>query len=305
MQLTRRLDNSRGQPPFRSNPALGPFLRLFARLPLPLVHFLGGAVGLLGLLRVRHRRMIADNLRQAGLYSPGLLLRVARELGKGVLELVPIWLRPLDQATGLVRAIEGWEHLEAARAQGKGVIVLGPHLGCLELAGLFIAARMPITALYRRPRQDWVHAMMQAGRNRGQARMVEPGLSGVRALLRALKANEAAWVLPDQATNKGEGQWAQFFGRWAYMPTLLYRLRAATGAATLMFACERLPWGRGYRLWIEPLPDLPQDAAAAATRVNGRVEALVRRFPSQYLWSYRFYRRMQPDVAPPPEGDAP
>lgn len=305
MQLTRRLDNSRGQPPSRSNPALGPFLRLFARLPLPLVHFLGGAVGLMGLLRGRHRRMIADNLRQAGLYSPGLLLRVARELGKGVLELVPIWLRPLDQATGLVREIEGWEHLEAARAQGKGVIVLGPHLGCLELAGLFIAARLPITALYRRPRQDWVHAMMQAGRNRGQARMVEPGLSGVRALLRALKANEAAWVLPDQATNKGEGQWARFFGRWAYMPTLLYRLRAATGAATLMFACERLPWGRGYRLWIEPLPDLPQEAAAAATLVNGRVESLVRRFPAQYLWSYRFYRRMQPDVPPPPEDAVP
>lgn len=279
---------------------MGPLLHLFARLPLPLVHFLGGTLGLLGLLHPRHRRMLVDNLRQAGLYSPAMLVRVARELGKGMLELVPIWLRPLEEVTGWVREIEGWEHLEAARAQGRGVIVLGPHLGCLELAGLFIAARLPITALYRRPRQDWFHTLMQAGRNRGQARMVEPGLSGVRALLRALKANEAAWVLPDQATNKGEGQWAQLFGRWAYMPTLLYRLRGATGAATLMFACERLPWGRGYRLWIEPLPDLPDDSVMAAALVNAQIEAMVRRFPSQYLWSYRFYRRMHPDVPPPP-----
>ena len=277
-----------------------PLLRLFARLPLPLVHFLGGILGLLGLLHPRYRGTIVENLRQAGLGSRPMLLRASVELGKGMLELVPIWLRPYGQVVGWVREVHGWEHVEAALARGKGVIVLGPHLGCLELAGLYIASRMPITALYRRPRQDWVHAMMQQGRNRGGAHMVEPGMKGIRALLTALKRNEAAWVLPDQATSKGEGQWARWFGRWAYMPTLLYRLRGSTGAATLLFACERLPRGRGYRLWIEPLPDLPEDAETAARLVNGRIEEMVLRFPSQYLWSYRFYRRMSSDVAPPP-----
>lgn len=276
-----------------------PFLiRLVAHLPLPVLHGLGTLAGLLGLLRPRHRHLIANNLRAAGLYSPAMLGRVAMELGKGAAELPAIWLRPLAEVTGWVRAVSGWEHVEAARQSGHGLIVLGPHLGCLEMAGLYLATRLPITALYRRPRQDWVHALMQRGRNRGQGRTVQPNLAGVRALLVALKRNEAAWVLPDQRANRGEGVWAPFFGRWAYMPTLFYRLRASTGAVPLLFHCERLPAGRGYRLEIEPLPALPATTEAAIRVVNGALERMIRRHPEQYLWSYRLHRR-QPDDRPP------
>jgi KDO2-lipid IV(A) lauroyltransferase len=274
------------------------FFRLFALLPLPLVHFCGALLGLLSLLRPRHRQVIAENLRQAGLYSGRRLIKTAIELGKGMAELLPIWLRPLDEVTGWVREVRGWEHVEAARQQGMGLIVLGPHLGCLELAGLYLAAHLPITALYRRPRQDWAHTLMQAGRNRGQAKMVEPNLAGVRALLTGLKRNEAAWVLPDQKANKGEGAWAPLFGRWAYMPTLLYRLAASSGAKPLLFYCKRLSWGRGYRLVIEPLPELPADAYAAMRIVNHALEKSVHRLPEQYLWSYRLHRVYSGELVP-------
>jgi len=274
------------------------FFRIFALLPLPLVHFLGVWLGLLSLLRPSHRQAIANNLRQAGLYSPGLLIRTAMEFGKGMTELAPIWVRPLATVTGWVREVRGWEHVEAARAAGKGLIVLGPHLGCLELAGLYLAARLPITALYRRPRQAWAHTLMQAGRNRGQAKMVEPNLAGVRALLTALKRNEAAWVLPDQKANKGEGAWAPLFGRWAYMPTLLYRLAASSGAQPLLFYCKRLNWGRGYRLVIEPLPVLPAETATAMRIVNHALEESVRRMPEQYLWTYQLHRLRHGEMPP-------
>lgn len=270
--------------------------RLLARLPLPVVHLLGAGLGLLALLRSRHRDTLRENLVTAGLDRPALLLAAGMEFGKGMLELPCVWLRPYEDILGWMREVHGWEHVEAALARGKGLIVLGPHLGCLELAGLYLASRLPITALYSQPRQDWVHEMMQAGRNRGGAHMVEPSLKGVRALLTALRRNEAAWVLPDQSANQGDGQWMRFFGRWAYMPTLFYRLQAATGASALLFACERLSFGRGYRLWIEPLPEMPAEAEQAARTVNGSIEAMIRRFPAQYLWSYRIFR---------PQGDAP
>ncbi len=272
-------------------------IRLLARLPLPLNHALGALAGLLGLLRGRHRRIVADNLRAAGYYTPWRLLATAAELGKGYLELIPIWLRPYGDILTWVREVHGWEHVEAALARGKGVVVLGPHLGCLELAGLYIANRLPITALYTPPRQAWVHEMMQRGRARGQAHMVEPDLKGVRALLTALKRNQAAWVLPDQSASSGEGMVMRFLDRPAYMPTLLYRLHGATGATPLVFACERLGLGRGYRLWIEPLPELPAGTAAAAPLVNGCIESLIRRFPSQYLWSYRLHREQKGELA--------
>lgn len=310
LQLTRRLDNFRQVPNFRSISPVSTLsrlilfsLRLLARLPLPLVHLLGTVLGLLNLLRRRPRRLIATNLRQAGLYSPAMVLRVGAELGKGLVEPLPIWLRPLDTVTGWVREIRGWEHVEAALARGRGMVLLGPHLGCLELAGLTIAARLPVTALYTRPRQAWAHALMQAGRNRGHAHMVEPGLKGVRALLAALKRNEAAWVLPDLKARHGEGVWLRFFGRWAYMPALPYRLLASSGATPLLFHCERLGWGRGYRLAIEPLPALPEDTEAAGTLVGAAMEAVIRRLPAQYLWTYRIHRLHRGDVTP--DGESP
>jgi KDO2-lipid IV(A) lauroyltransferase len=278
------------------------FLGLVSRLPLPLLHLLGAKLGLLALLRGRHRRLIADNLRHAGLYSPRMVIKVGMELGKMLLELPAIWLRPLSEVTGLIREVHGWEHVEAGLQRGNGLIVLGPHQGCLELAGLYLASRMPMIALYRKPRQEWFHELMQRGRSGTLGRAVEPNLAGVRALFKALKQNEAAWVLPDQHANDGDGIWTPFLNRWAYMPTLLYRLHDKTHASLLLFQCERLSWGKGYRLIIEPLPDLPADTAAATRIVNRILEERIRQQPEQYLWSYRLHRISGSER--PPEGPA-
>lgn len=268
-------------------------LRLFtiiARLPLPLVHLLGAGLGLAHLLRSRTRRTLVDNLRFAGLYSPWMLLRAAAGVGRGILEMVPVWLRPAEETLGWVRECHGWEHVEAARARGQGILMLMPHLGCFELVGTYFSARLPMTALYRPPRQEWVHGLMKQGRERGQLVSVPPTRAGVRALYSALKQKQAVCILPDQVAGKGEGAWTTFFGQKAYMPTLPYRLLASTQAVPLMFFCERLPWGRGYRLWITPIDDLPAEPAQALAVVNRRIEALTRVHPDQYLWTYRIQR---------------
>jgi Kdo2-lipid IVA lauroyltransferase/acyltransferase len=279
------------------------YVRLLARLPLPVVHLLGAAFGAAALLlRGRLRRQVRRTLTRAGLYSRSGLLRVAMGLGRGVLEVVPVWSRPLDEVVGWIREVHGWERVEQAHARGKGLLILIPHLGCWELGGLYYAARLPVTALYRPPRQPWAHLLMKSGRERGHSRTVAPDRAGVKALLSALKHNEAAFILPDQVANKGEGAWLPFLGLPAYMPTLPYRLLKSTDAAAVLFFCERLGWRGGYRLWIEPLDDLPEAAGAAAAEVNRRVEALVRHHPEQYLWSYPIHRR--PRGVPPPEVQA-
>lgn len=290
-----------GQPPVPT-PFMLVLFRLLAWLPLPLLHAIGALFGLLAYaLRPRLRRDIRGNLAQAGLDRPGMRLAAAAELGKGVLELFPIWLRPLDRALRLVRERRGWEHVEAAVAQGRGVVLLCPHLGSQELAGLSFAPGFPVTALYRRPRQDWFHRLMLTGRQRGRLTTVEPGVRGVRAMLKALKRNEFVFILPDQAASKGDGAWLPFFGRPAFMPLLPYRLLEATGATPLLVYAERLSLGRGFRLWVEPLPELPVDSSAAGQRVNARIETNIRRHPAQYLWNYRIYRYRRGLMPAPPE----
>lgn len=266
--------------------------RLLAHLPLPMLHLLGSPLGIAALLfRPKQRRVMAENMRQAGVYSPAMMIRNGSEFGKNILETLAVWLGPTERNLARIREVRGWQAVEAAHAAGRGILVLIPHLGNWELIGQFTAARLPFIALYRPPRQAWADALMRQGRERNNARLATPDLKGVRSILAVLKNGGAAAILPDQVASKGDGVWTTFFGRKAYMPTLAHRLALSTRAAPFLFCCERLSWGRGYRLWISPLADLPEDAKAGIAQLNRQMEALILRFPEQYLWRYTIYRR--------------
>ena len=274
---------------------------MVSHLPLPLLHGVGSVLGLAGLLNGRYRKRLERNLTLAGMLCRGAVVRAARELGKGVAELPLVWLSPLDRVFARVRQVRGWEHLDSAQQTGKGILLLAPHLGCWEICGMYIASKLPTTALYTPPRQDWVHAMMRDGRERSGVKTVPPDTGGVRALLTKLKAGEAVFILPDQTANKGEGQWLRFLDSPAYMPSLPYRLLERTGATPLIVFAKRLSWGRGYRLYIEPIPDLHAgDAQEQGRQVNQAMSALIRQHPEQYLWNYSIFRR-RGDMPPVPE----
>ena len=282
-------------------------LRLLSRLPLRFWHVVGALGGRFAYRsNQRYAKRLADNLQQSGIASDpseyqALLRQSAAEIGKGGAEIIPIWLRPYQQVLQLVKECRGWEHVEAAVSQGRGVLAMTPHLGCFEIVSLYYAARLPMTVLYRPPRQQWLEGIMRAGRGRGKVNLAKTDVKGVRALLTALKKGEAVGILPDQVASKGEGAWAPFFGRQAYTPTLVARLHQSTGAVPLLMFGERLPRGQGYRIHIEPLnADLSGSKEHTAAQLNTALEALIRQYPAQYLWSYNRYKRPG-GVAPPPE----
>lgn len=272
--------------------------RLLATLPLPALHALGWLAGVLVFPWRRRAHEVTDHLRQAGLDGPGMARRANVGIAKGVFESLAIWLRPFPKAMALVRETRGWEHVEAARAAGKGIIALEPHLGNWELGGLYLGQFVPVTFLYRPARQPWADRLTRQGRERGGVRLATPDIKGVRAMLQALKRGEGVGVLPDQVASKGDGVWAPFFGKPAFTPTLTFRLLQSTGAVALILFCERLAWGRGFRLHVMPAPVFSSDPVEAAGQLNRAVEDLVRRHPDQYLWTYRRYKR--PHDAPPP-----
>lgn len=272
-------------------------LRLLSRLPLPVLHNLGAALGwLVWLLSPTYRRHFRLNIAQAEL-AHARNAAIA-EAGKGIAETPKIWLRPQEELLALITRVIGWEHVEAARQRGRGVIVLTPHIGCFEIAGHYIASRMPITTLYRRPRQDWLAPLMEEGR--GRAFTLAPAdLSGVRRLIKALRQGDAIGVLPDQVPGKGEGVWAPFFGKPAFTMTLAARL-AETGATPLFLVAERLHFGAGYQLRFQPLSaPLSGDLPARVAQLNGGIEAVIRLCPEQYLWGYNRYKT--PAGAPDPQ----
>lgn len=276
---------------------------VLAHLPLPVLHRIGALLGwMIYLTSGRYAARLRENLLNAKLarsesVSRRLLHTNVREMGKGILELPWVWCRPLEKVVASIKQCHGWEHIEAARAHGKGVIALTPHMGCFEVISLYIASRLPMTCIYRPPRWRFLDTLMHEGRERGQMKLVPTDLGGVRQLLRALKRDEIIGVLPDQVPGNGEGEWVPFFGRPAYTMTLIGRLVESSGAAVVMCRCERLSRGEGYALYFTPLSF--DSGASIPAQVSAALETAIRQCPEQYLWSYNRYK--VPRGALPPD----
>lgn len=273
--------------------------RLLSLLPLSVLHLLGSGVGqLVYWLSPTYRRHVRNNLAQAGL-PPALCGPVARETGKQMVELAKIWMHPLEEAIPLVSEVVGWEHVEAARQAGKGIVFLTPHLGCFEITAQYLSSFGDITVLYRAPKSAAAQELILMGRKRARLHLAPADLSGVRSLIKALKKGEMVGMLPDQAPKQGEGVWLKFFGRYAYTMTLAARL-TETGAVSLLTWGERLPGGRGYRVHFQPPTEpLAGSTVERAQQINHQIENLIRQCPSQYLWGYNRYKRAG-GVEPPP-----
>jgi len=277
--------------------------RLIGVLPLRVVQSVGASLAVVALPLVkRERARLLENLRAAGFGTSTQARAATAEGGKMLLEMVWFWQKPQDELVKLVRHVEGEHWVAEAHARGKGIIFLTPHLGCFEIAAHFAASYSPITVIYRPPRQRLFRSFAQLGRARGNIRLVEANTRGATALLAALRRGEWVGILPDQVPTRGEGEWAEFFGRPAYTMTLWSRLQQRTGAAVIVCFCERLARGRGYHIHLEPLPTREPDESAAR-QLNRALENTIRRKPEQYLWSYTRHR-IPSGVAPPTASDS-
>ena len=276
--------------------------RFLSFLPLPFLHGLGAFCGWLAwLCSPTYRRHMRENMALALGTEGAQRVRTAAIIGAGQssLELAKIWLRPQEESAARVVKISGWEHVEAAQRAGKGIVYLTPHLGCFEITAQYLSTQAPITVLYRPPKQAWLQNLIETGRARAQLRIAAADLSGVRALLKALKRGEAVGLLPDQAPKVGEGRWMRFFGKPAYTMTLAARL-TESGAAVLMVWAERLPKSAGYHFRIAlPTRAITGTTEARTQQISDEIEHLIRQCPGQYLWAYNRYKRPRGVDAPP------
>lgn len=273
-------------------------LRAFSLLPLPLAHALGAGLGWVAYLIPNGlRRVTGINLALCGPELEGarrrtLARRSLAETGKTLTEMGAMWFWSPRRILAKVRQVTGWEAVEAARAQGRGTILLTPHLGAWELTSLYLGRDHPITCLYRPPRMGPLHSLILRARERGGSRLVPTTPSGVKALYQALGQGADVGILPDQDPGRGAGVFAPFFGVPANTMTLVPRLVRSTGAAVVFVYAQRLPWGRGYVLHFSAAPagmDDP-DPATAAAAMNRGVERCIRACPEQYQWSYKRFK---------------
>lgn len=277
-------------------------VRLIARLPLGLIHRLGNGVGwITARWPNRQRRNALINI---GLCLPHLTTqeqvrlrdRNLQEFGKTYLEIGYLWLRPVDQVLGLVREVRGADLLQ--RQPGRGLIVLSPHIGAWELAGLYLAAQGP-TAIFYKP-QKYLDDLILTARRRSGAELAPITPKGIRVLVQALERGDYVGILPDQEPKADKGAvFAPLFGVPAFTMLLVNRLARRTGAPVIFLFAERLGVGVGFRIHCLPAPAGidSNDDRVAATALNRGIEQCVATCPEQYVWPYKRFRR-RPEGAP-------
>ncbi len=272
-------------------------LRGFALLPWSWLHALGYLLGTaFWYCNTREKRITEINI---GVCLPELnaaqraqLVRASLiDFGKTAFEIPKLWLSPAAAVLAQIRMIEGEELLHAYRAQRRGVIMLAPHHGNWEVAGLYLAQHYGLTTMYLPAHNAAVDQLIRVCRSRTGSMLAPADSSGVRTVLKALKRGELIGILPDQVPKQAGAEFAPFFGQSALTMTLASNLLQKTGARGLITYSLRLPDGGFKLVFREPDPAIySDDLAQSLAGLNRSVEACVRDHPEQYQWEYKRFK---------------
>ncbi|KAF1711995.1 lipid A biosynthesis lauroyl acyltransferase [Pseudoxanthomonas kalamensis DSM 18571] len=273
---------------------------LLARLPWTFQRALGRGLGWLLYRLMGSRRRIAE--RNIALCFPELDLAAQAALvrqsfvalGTGAFEFARAWwgsVAPMRKHL----VVEGLEHLQAARAGGRGVIVVSGHFTTLEISARLMCDYAPLAGMYRPHTQGAMEWAVRHGRLRYASAMFTR--EELRPALKHLKQGGLLWFAPDQDTRRGDSVFVPFFGHPAYSLTSTHQLARLSGAAVIAFSHVRRPDG-GYTLKLSPpFVDFPsKDATVDTARVIAAIEGMVREAPDQYLWIHRRFKRQPGDT---------
>jgi KDO2-lipid IV(A) lauroyltransferase len=252
----------------------------------------------------RLRRVGERNLEMALPELPraqrtAILRQVYRNLGWQLVEFCRMPRYTAANTRNWIRT-EGLEHYLAARARGKGVLVLTGHLGAWELSSFYHSLMgypmgMVIRRLDNRPLDEFVNRIRCLHGNR-----VLHKDDFARGLLTAMRAGDTVGILMDTNMTPPQGEFVRFFGIQACTASGLARVALRTGAAVLPGFCVWEESERQYVLHFGPelvfsqSGDSEADVIAATQLCTGTIESWVRRYPGQWLWIHRRWKNRPP-----------
>ena len=274
--------------------------RLVGTLPLSWARRLGSLLGRIGaLFDVRMAKVTRENI---GLCLPHLTnhqaqqlaLKSLRETGKTAAEICSLW-RSKGSPLQFVCDIEGEDLVKSAYAQGKGLIVLAPHLGNWEMLGHYLETIGHVTNLYQPPKIKALEPLIQKSRAKAGCELVPADVKGVAKLLKHLKSGGISGILPDQNPNDlNSGEFAPFFGEPALTMTLVHKLLQRTKCAAVFAFAKRVE--HGFVLVFRKAPEelFSADAQVSLAALNEGIQSLVKEAPEQYQWEYKRFKFVDP-----------
>lgn len=276
-------------------------LRFFSRLPLGLLQRLGAWLGTLAYMLGRNgntANVVRCNLELCfPEQTPEWRERILRQnivcTAQTALEFAKTWGMPTDYSVAQIRQVHGEEVFHRALAAGRGTIGIVPHFGTWEFMNAWINQYTAPIIMYKPGPDKGVDAFVRDARGRLNATMVTADERGVKAVFKGLRQNGFCAILPDHVPHDNGGIFAPFFGISTWTGVMVPKLVARTGCTVIMMACVRRPGGDGFEItFSEPDPEIySQNLFTATAAMNRSIEAVIRRDPAQYQWTYKRFRK--------------
>jgi KDO2-lipid IV(A) lauroyltransferase len=205
-------------------------------------------------------------------------------------------LLPSDRFVLKIR-IEGRERLDAALAQGNGVIALGAHFGSFNLLGTRLAVEgYPFNLVVNvgRFQKLWGRLAYYQGIFGQKTIPLKPTTASIKKSMNCLHRNEILYIVADEQRRRG-GLPVPFFGQIAYTPPGPAIFSLKTGAPILpMFVLREDESKRtlviGNPVEIERTLDERKDIEMLTAKFTKAIEEMVRQYPCQWSWLNRRWK---------------
>ena len=244
-------------------------------------------------------------LKNLAFAMPGLDTRAHGRIVDGVFENVSRLLVALARFPSINRsnvaewiAYEGLEHYQNAKREGHGVLIATAHLGNWELSA-FAHALMsaPMYVMVRPLDNPRIDALVERRRTLSGNRLIDKH-DAARAVMKALRRNEAVGVLIDQNTSADEGVFVDFFGRPACANSGFVKLAHRSQAAVIAGFALWDEKQRRYVLRFYPRIEMTGDVQRDTQRLHARIEQIIRKYPDQWMWIHRRWKTRPPGELP-------
>ena len=276
-------------------------LRTLGALPRPISRAFGIGVGIVAyVLMGRLRKVGMRNLeiafpQMSKAQRCRIVFQVFIGFGRHLAEFC-MFPRYTRENAREVATYDGFENYEAARAAGRGVLLLTGHFGAWEI-GSFVHSIFghPIKIVVRRLDNPKVDALVERYRTlHGNETFAKEDFA--RGLLAAMKAGETVGILMDTNMTPPQGVFVDFFGVPACTAVGMARVALRSGAAVVPAFTIWDKQLRKYRVRFDPALQLVStgdddaDAIANTARFNRVIEDYATRYPEQWLWVHRRWK---------------
>lgn len=199
-----------------------------------------------------------------------------------------------DDELARLMTLEGVEHLDAAVAEERGIILLSAHFTTLEASGRVLARHCPpFDAVYRRNRSEFITELLRHGRELSAAGTIEK--RDIRQMVKSLRNARPVWYAPDQSYDRKGAEVIEFFGVPCMHTTATSTLARLGNAIVVPYFPRRNADG-SYSLRVLPaLSDIPSgDPVADTNQYVAVLEEHIRTCPEQYFWIHRKFKNLPP-----------